>query len=422
MLKFTVRFFLFILTALLVIPIKINVPNVTVSYVIALMLVGLSLLYISIRMKVDTRIVGLLWPILVVIIITPLFSFSNPDTYVINLLFRGLLFIIAGYVVSLLYSYVYGQQFEMKLISNIFYIGVINSFVAVLTLISNDFSSALYNLIDISGNAQIHLEQGYRSTGLFYSGASTLSLFNAVIFFIGVLMFFGRNNTQSPLYRNNNRTILASITLTIVFVSTCVAGRLGLMLILLTVISVLFLPNHIIYKKKFLSCFILNALLVSPLLFFYYEHIEYILRWAFELFFNGLNSRELSSKSSDVLFDTMYFLPENEMDILFGTGTFGRGDGAKYIDSDVGYVLMIFYGGGASIAVLMFVYAKILYDAVIAEKSLVRLVVIYTLMIIFFANFKDVYLYGLNGINQLLFVLSGALTIQYKNKNRDIPL
>jgi len=417
MFKFIVRFFLFILAALLVIPIKINVPNVTVSYFIALMLVGLSLLYISIRMKVDTRIVGLLWPILVVIIIAPLFSFSNPDTYVINLLFRGLLFIIAGYVLSLLYSYVYGQQFEMKLISNIFYIGVINSSISLLTLINSDFSSVLHSIIDISDNAKIHLEQGYRATGLFYSGASTLSLFNAVIFFIGILIFFGRNNTKLPLC--HNRTILAYITLTIVFVSTCVAGRLGLMLILLTAISVLFLPSYILYKNRLLSYFVLNALFASPFLFLYYEHIESILRWAFELFFNGLNSSDLSSQSSDVLFDTMYFLPENEMDILFGTGTFGRGDGVEYIDSDVGYILMIFYGGMSSIAVLMFVYAKILYDAVFSEKSLVRLVVIYTLIIIFFANFKDVYLYGLNGINQLLFVLSGALTIQ--SKNRDVP-
>jgi hypothetical protein len=63
----------------------------------------------------------------------------------------------------------------------------------------------------------------------------------------------------------------------------------------------------------------------------------------------------------------------------------------------------------------MFVYAKILFDAINAGKSLVRLVVIYTLMVIFFANFKDVYLYGLNGINQLLFILSGAMAIQHKN-------
>jgi hypothetical protein len=418
MFKFTVRCFLFILTALLVIPMKINVPNVTVPYLIAVMLVGLSLLNIIIRMKINTRIVGLLWPIMVVILIAPLFSFSNPDAYVINLLFRGLLFIIAGYALSILYGYVYGQAFEIKLISNIYYIGVLNSLISVLALLSRDFSLALYGFIEISDDATTHLKQGYRATGLFYSGASTLSLFNAVIFFIGVLIFFGKNyqnNIQASPCKNNNRIILALVTLTIVFVSTCVAGRLGLMLILLTVISVMFLPGYIIYKKRLLSYFILNAFFVSLFLFFYYEYIEFILRWAFEVFFNWLNSSEVSSKSSDVLFDTMYFLPESGMDILFGTGTFGRGEGVKYIDSDVGYILMIFYGGILSIAVLMFVYAKILFDAINAGKSLVRLVVIYTLMVIFFANFKDVYLYGLNGINQLLFILSGAMAIQHKN-------
>ncbi|WP_368193338.1 hypothetical protein [Aeromonas sp. s8] len=423
MFKFTASSLLFILTALLVIPMKISVPNVTVSYLIAVMLVGLSLLNITIRMRVNTRVFGLLWPILVVILIAPLFSFGNPDFYVINLIFRGLLFIIAGYALSMLYFYLYGQRFEMKLLSNIFYIGVVNSSIAVLALISRDFSLALYRFIEISDNAKIHLEQGYRATGLFYSGVSTLSLFNAVIFFIGILIFFGKSHQDNPqevFYKSSNRTILALITLTIVFISTCVAGRLGLMLILLTVISVVFFPGHIIYKKRLLRYFILSGLFVSLFLFFYYERIEYILRWAFELVFNWLSSNEFSSKSSDLLFDTMYFLPEREIDIFFGTGTFGRGDGAKYIDSDVGYVLMIFYGGVTSIAVLMFVYAKILYDAFSSGKSLVKIVVIYTLLVIFLANFKDVYLYGLNGINQLLFILSGALVIQYKNKKRYI--
>ena len=87
--------------------------------------------------------------------------------------------------------------------------------------------------------------------------------------------------------------------------------------------------------------FFISILFLFLILLLDLEKFKHNIDWAFELFINFFNNKNISSASTEHLFNEMFFLPQNELDILFGIGNFGRNEMLPYINSDSGYILFI---------------------------------------------------------------------------------
>ncbi|QQG27314.1 hypothetical protein JFY74_14555 [Pectobacterium carotovorum] len=414
-----VRPLLFLMLIFFIIPAKINLFSIeiTTPYISIFPFLFLFL-FNTLRTSPSKSEFFILFSFLIAIFysLIVIILYGAVEWFVLKLILIGSALFVSSMQIVRLYFKVYGAEAENILVSDLIFIGVINSFIAILMLLFPKVSDFFYNFISTNENNITHLQQGYRSSGLFYAGASILSVFNAMIFLLCIFRFA---NT-SP-HNNIKNYMLGVICSAILLLGTLISGRLGIMLIIGVVVAIFFIPNSPVSFKKmiFILFSVLCISMTTVLIIVPWEQITGIAGWALEIFINMYKSGKIESGSTGVLFDTMYFLPKNPIDILFGMGTFGRGDNVEYIDSDVGYVLMIFFGGFIAIPILFLPYVTCFIIAKKLKDKKIKHIVFFVLFFIFVGNFKDVYLYGINGVTQLLFILVSAFIIKGKYANID---
>ncbi|MBD8163460.1 hypothetical protein [Erwinia persicina] len=290
------------------------------------------------------------------------------------------------------------------LMRDIFLVAVVNSFVAVLVLVSKEARELIYSVVTTSPKNELHLTIGMRSSGLFYFGGSIMSMFNFVVFYIG-LAYLSNYKKKIHFYD--------IVMLLVVVLGTFISGRMGLIFIIALIMGVIFLPKQILKVKKSI---VLKVIFFSVILFIFlviykYEEFRRLLNWALELFLNYINTGKISSVSTNTL-ETMYVLPT---DILLGTGLFSQTE----IGSDSGYVLLIWYFG--AIAILSYLFVFFLHFMLVTathNKILFRLFV-FTLTAVLIGNFKDIYLFASNGISQIYFIML-AFALLTKNQMKQV--
>lgn len=171
--------------------------------------------------------------------------------------------------------------------------------------------------------------------------------------------------------------------------------------------------NISMFKKKIKwILWILVFLCIGIFLLFIYLD-EKIVLWAFELFLNYTDSGEMSSASTDRLKE-MYVFPVNIETYLIGNGLFMSKTGGYYMQTDVGYLRLLYYGGIPAI-VCYFFYPFWVIKKICSHKisSLLSKLLLILFLYMIVLNFK-----GLVDFN-FLFVLIYCLIYYIKSKDKN---
>ncbi|WP_113627384.1 hypothetical protein [Pectobacterium peruviense] len=414
-----VRPLLFLMLTFFIIPAKINLFSIEITTPYIAIFPFLFLYLFNIIYAPPSKreffilfsfLIALCYSLIIILL------YGAVEWFVLKLVLIGFALFVSSMQIVRLYFKIYGADAEKILVNDLIFIGVMNAFIAILMLLSPKVSDFFYNFISTNENNITHLQQGYRSSGLFYAGASILSVFNAMVFLLCVFRF--ANNSSRNNMKNYMLGIICSATL---LLGTFISGRLGIILIIGVIVAVFFIPNSPVSFRKmlFIIFSVLCISMATILIVVPWEQITGIAGWALEIFINMYKSGKIESGSTGLLFDTMYFLPKNPIDMFFGMGTFGRGDNVEYINSDVGYVLMIFFGGFIAIPILFLPYVACFIFAKTLKDKNIKYIVCFVLFFILIGNFKDVYLYGINGVTQVLFILVAVFIIKGKYANID---
>ncbi|MGU5558851.1 O-antigen polymerase [Aeromonas caviae] len=397
------RLFLMLSFVLFLIPMSIK--GVSTYLVSLFMLLALSFL-LNVKLTKSAVFVMLSFVFLLSFNIANSILHVSFDLYLIKVTLIGMILFLNAFLLVSCYQKIYAAEAEKAVLKSVLIIASINSLFAILFIIFGSLRSFFYLFLDTNPLNSHHMNLGVRSSGLFYFGASILSAFNFIIMYLSCVYY-------SIYAVTRNDKLFSIVAFFFSVIGVFLSGRFGLMLSLLGSLIVIFLPErfHFIKKKQLLTYIYMVAVVLLPLVYFYYDALELIFNRTFELFINYINGNGFNSESTDVL-SKMYFLPDN---IIFGDGIFGRDSESTYIHSDSGYVLMLFYSGflGVAIYLLHFLFVLLMgiqrfsMYKVFGDKVSLRLLIL-CLFVLLIGNFKDVYFYGSQGVTQI-FMISVAL-------------
>jgi uncharacterized membrane protein YqjE len=207
----------------------------------------------------------------------------------------------------------------------------------------------------------------------------------------------------------------------IIFMAILLIGRTGLIIILLFLIALMFywinsvVHNYRISKKsvKLISLFIVVA--VAGLMTVNFSKYKKNIDFAFELVINLTEKRKLDRSTAEVIKHHFIF-PKKAVNLLLGTGNFGRSPVLPYVNSDVGYVLFINGAGILGMLVAYSLYFPGLYYSYKYRRlnpylSWFIFVYLFALIIL---NLKDYYFISHVGYSQIYFIALSLLGIEIK--------
>lgn len=147
-------------------------------------------------------------------------------------------------------------------------------------------------------------------------------------------------------------------------------------------------------RRQILLFFILlvllaSTLLVAKVLYDSNPEARENLRFAFEGFFNWVETGEFRTRSTDILMDVMWVWPDNFHDWMIGTGLYGI-----YVwNTDIGYCNFTLYCGliGLSIFCIFFIYTSLSLNPKFNRFFLVSLLLIAIQGIIWAKVATDIY-------------------------------
>ncbi|NML15082.1 hypothetical protein [Azohydromonas caseinilytica] len=316
------------------------------------------------------------------------------------------------------YARAYGDCFVDAALKHILLIGVLHAILQAIILLSAPVSQAIYSVIFLSEEAKIHISQGYRSPGLFSLGAAILGTFNALVLVAGVLTLLRPENRPSWV-----SVIVVALAVLIQIAGIAISGRTGFVVVMLfgaalAARGLLDRRYPLVGLNVFKVILVLQLLLLGSLAFIDVESIEANLQWSFEFIFSLIEGRGLETQSTSMLFEEMFFLPDTAWELLIGTGNFGRSADLPYIDSDPGYILMIFGGGLFGTLLAMSFFALIFWQSFClrCHHRAVAFFIQFSVVAIFILNLKDFYFLQNSGVTQIL-LFSHALLLTARHRH-----
>lgn len=390
------KFILFFLVFFFVIPMSIHEIGTVLFFSPVIFLVFCLFLIKNNPKILSRKIIFSLFSyslLLIFVALVPLVHATN-SFELIKFVTYGLIIYLNAIMLVACYRCLYINDYKYILLRNIYLSGCINAVVTVLVLLSPEVRDILYSVIDTSPQNEEHLASGIRSSGLFVFGGSLMSLFHCLMIYIGLVYI---------QHKKNHKNIkLSFIDLALIFlnvIAVFLSGRMGVLILLVGFVIILFAPEKFTRANKSLvlnSIFLLAATLTSLIVFFYDEFKTFI-EWAFELFINMSGNNEATTASSEIL-KSMYHFPN---EIIFGEGMFS----SRELGIDSGYVLLTWYFGVfavlATLSLLFYNFFLVLQNN--KNRDMLAVYII-CLCLILIGNFKDVYLFGSNGITQVYFI------------------
>ena len=348
-----------------------------------------------------------------ILIISGLFLFIRQslvlfmDITIFRDLFIGFTLFFSCYFYVNMYRKIYRHKFHEKIINDLCLVGFAHSLIVVATFLLPEFKAALYDYIWVTPKSMKYLlgeASGYRYQGVVQSGFSFLSSTHAFFFVLGLINFKLKPNPSI------SRIIKFIVYQMIIFISIILIGRTGIVVIILfysayLIYSILkYFKNFSISKKslKLLPLAGLCILILTSIVDF--SLFEGSINYAFEIYYTYLETGRLGTTSTDILLQNEFFLPDHPLNILFGTGNYGKsGNG---IASDVGLVLFIF---GSGVIGIFFAYAIYYFSAFYVYKyyKVMPLIAIFIITypgVLVLLNLKDFYFFAM-GSTQIYFLL-----------------
>jgi hypothetical protein len=413
------RLGLFVLTFFITIPMQVNVAGKPVGVALALML-AMSLWYVADALLRSRRSRDEIHFLLLVLALLVYFLFVSivggvRDTAVVTMCVYAMIIFTATIVLARAYWRAFGDEFVTAGLKSLFAVGLLHSFVQIAVLVVEPFARAVYGLVFLSETSSIHISQGYRSPGLFSSGAAILATFNALMLTVGLVLFLRRDVRPGVL-----RTLAMAVAVLVQLLAVAISGRTGFAVLLLALVVLavhkLAAGEGTEATRRMTALGLASAgLIAAGMVYVGLENIENNLRWSFEFVYSWLESGSVSTESTSVLFGDMFFLPDTLLGTIFGTSNFGRGPNFSYIDSDVGYILMIHGGGIVGLIVMMSVYGYLLAHARSVPRGELALLMTCFVAAIFLVNIKDFYFLQNDGVTQIILFCHELLIVQRRH-------
>lgn len=332
----------------------------------------------------------------------------------------GVVLVPAGLGVVTLYELLYQGKAKSTLLWHFFWAGALHALIMIVAFAFEPVSSFLYTYIPLSEKGIRFVEMGSRSPGLTSGGGDVLSGFHALLVIIGfyLLLTQWRNLfvSQRALVIIGMYALLASLSL---------AARTGYVIIfglLLCLFVLLKWYTEERYRRGYLlkgfSAFLCLIVLVflsfSALLNISGETRAYKRSAELLISYQESGSSEIRSVSA---LKEMYFIPSEGVQLIFGTGDFGRNEALGFLKSDIGYVRAI-NGLGITGFLIMYIPMLIIGASFLKNRRLemYQVVLILCATSILAMNLKLLYFWGMRDIFKI-FVVSMFGVYCFKNSD-----
>ncbi len=331
------------------------------------------------------------------------------DFLVVQMCVYGIIMYASSLVLVRAYRRTWGDRGIEVVLKSLFLLGLAHAVIQFLVLLIPPVADVVYSVVTLSEDSAAHISQGYRSPGLFSSGAAILGTFNAWVLLIGQVAYL-----RSPGRPSWRRLLLMSVATIFEIAAIAISGRTGFVTLLIG-LGVIFVYEAFgdrgmrLGRNLLLTLLGSAALVTVAALMISTDNIEQNLRWSFEFIYSLSEGRGLATSSTSVLFEQMFFVPDDWFPLLFGSGNFGRSPDFPYIDSDAGYILMIFGGGVVGMLLMMSVFVYILAVALRSRHKELAMLLIVFVVTTFVVNVKDFYFIQNSGVSQLLIICFALL-------------
>jgi hypothetical protein len=328
-------------------------------------------------------------------------------SWIIKIL-MGFIEFYAAIFIGNIYIKLYGNEAVNKIIVHLFYIGVIHSILLLIIFISPSFRNIFYSVImltELAYSSTFRLDNQTRFSGLLNTGFGSLSILNAIMFLMGLYS-----------YMINNKITLTKFVIgtLLLFISSILSGRIGIVIMLLALAFFYVLPmlKFSILNKKIKLLLIIIPIIIIFVIFLNIYFPDKAL-FAFETFFKYLDSGTFDNSTELILAER---LNSNltYLELIFGTGNY-------IIDyADSGYIVMMNGGGFIGVIISYSFLFSIIYlnPTYINSREKYKYIFITLILIMFFINYKNLYFFGYNDIFQIYFLITcTAALLEIKNKS-----
>lgn len=387
--------------------IKISGVNINFPLFLTLILIA-SLLLRTIKDGLDISVFLLVFVYLIpfiYILFTTVIN-STMDTQVIIDYILTMLSILAVKELVTLYQNHIGTESE-RFVKTLFIIGVVHAYIMVCVFFVPFLRDVLYSVVYINEVGAEFLDLNYRSPGLTTAGGDGLAFIQSVLLVFGILLFSNMKKRKSII-----SYLFYSSSFAILLFSIFISGRTGFVFLIFGLfliftfrsVPLLVISKKFTFRMSFLVLVLVTLLFLAFIVLSQSDYVKLFLR-VFELFLSYFTTGEATTTSTNDL-GTMFFLPQDEMHLLFGDGNFGRYNENRIIESDVGYVRFIF---GSGILGTLLVYGSIMAISIIlfskTESYYGRFIVLFVSSSLFVMNVKVLHYFGSALVIKLFFLI-----------------
>ena len=342
-------------------------------------------------------------------------DFSFTKDYII-----GFAVFFSAFYIVMQYKKNYQEDFRKKILLHIFYAGVIHSILIILLAVLPSFKEWFYSFIWITDKQNKYLFDevfNRRYPGLLSTGFASLSADHATMLSVGVYYLYEFNSKATSIS-------MFTFAFIVTFVSLIFIGRTGFVVLGVYLLSVCLLYAKYIFKnlRMSLSLFrvVFFGLLAVLILLSLVDLTNYKnqIDSSLELLINFNETGKFSTTSTDGILQNHLIFPTG-LELLFGTGNFGRG--SHVIPSDLGVVYFV-NGIGilGTLIVFSFHFVLLFYAYIVRKRYKIMLYFLITFHVLLIVlNFKDLYFVGFGATSKIFFIyvfIYNFILIEQKNK------
>jgi hypothetical protein len=393
-----------------------NILNLPKIFLFVYGLAGLPFLFRSysrnrlFRNTFNTKVAG------VFVLLLLFLAHGARDDVVFYLVLPGFAAVSGAFIFVELYRRIYGNDFQYKLILHVFYVGVIHGLIMIAVLIDLDMAMLFQRVFAHSEKALASWV--YRSPGILTEGFSRLSIVQTMTFICGMALLL--SGGEKKLSYRYIEILFGSL---IILVSTIISGKTGFILFCVGVVIFSWLvitgKREVVSgkSKRFMTIAVSSIVLFVVLLALYGINAGYAdmaIGGGLEMFFNYQESGAVSTRSTDIILDRMYFAPDGWLNNLIGTGDYVQ-------ETDVGFVALLFGAGAIGIASVLLFYIYLGFRAYKARENnyMLSWIMVFFCLTVIIANFKDFTFDDMLGLTQV-FSLCYVLLISTYPYRRNV--
>lgn len=314
----------------------------------------------------------------------------------------------------LLVFYLYRKYSIQQIYAMLIYVFFLQSLFIFISFISDSFRTFTNDIMVVEDERAL---TATRTRGFSTSANAALSYLQSlgVFFSASYLLIFKREQ------RNRISSIIAVMSIIVIPLSTIFVARTGLLFALLFVVSY---SVQYIVRNKSLGKVVAYTTLLSIVIIFVVNNYKLfipqdkvyllesrVLNRAFEAMESYNEQGKFETNSTNTLVEDMFFLPQNDLTLLFGEGVWDasrvdRGGMGRKVTSDVGVIRLIF-AGGILLALMFyfqfFVYFKQLIETRVSAEF--KFGVICLIGVVIAGELKEPFIVAASSIAKTLFLL-----------------